>query len=181
MPDKKNIIAGDTKIYGDMEVYGKTIFTKNIENNENIYYSEKVAEFRVKNPLNFELNTIINSVEKFPIDSFVDIAGTTIGRGFTGVMKRWNFKGLRASHGVSKAHRNQGSTGQRTFPGKVFAGKKMAGHYGNERVTTQNLKVIYHDFIANGTVIAVKGSISGHKNGWCYIYKAVKKGVQNEI
>ena len=102
----------------------------------------------------------------------VDIAGISIGKGFAGGMKRHNFKGLEATHGVSISHRSHGSTGNSQDPGKVFKGKKMAGHMGAERVTVQNLSVVRTD--ANEGLIIVRGSVPGHKGGWVEISDAVK-------
>ncbi|PWE27467.1 50S ribosomal protein L3 [Pararhodobacter marinus] len=132
----------------------------------------KLAEFRVS-PEN-----MINVGEEITADhyfegQFVDIAGTSIGKGFAGVMKRHNFGGLRASHGVSISHRSHGSTGQCQDPGKVFKGKKMAGHLGAVRVTTQNLQVVRTD--ADRGLIMVKGAVPGSKGGWVTIKDAVKK------
>jgi large subunit ribosomal protein L3 len=104
---------------------------------------------------------------------FVDIAGTSIGKGFAGAMKRHNFGGLRASHGVSVSHRSHGSTGQCQDPGKVFKGKKMAGHLGAVRTTTQNLQVVRTD--ADRGLILVKGAVPGSKGGWVTVKDAVKK------
>ena len=103
----------------------------------------------------------------------MDVTGTSIGKGFAGGMKRWNFGGLRATHGVSVSHRSHGSTGQRQDPGKVFKGKKMAGHMGDRRVTTQNLKVVRTD-VERG-LIMVEGAVPGAKGGWIQIRDAVKK------
>ena len=104
---------------------------------------------------------------------YVDIAGISIGKGFAGAMKRHNFSGLRASHGVSISHRSHGSTGQCQEPGKVFKGKKMAGHMGAVRVTTQNLKVVKTD--SERGLIMVKGAVPGSKGGWVTIKDAIKK------
>merc|ERR1711969_114029 len=104
---------------------------------------------------------------------FVDVSGTSIGKGFQGAMKRHNFGGLRASHGVSISHRAHGSTGQCQDPGRVFKGKKMAGHMGAARVTTQNLQVVQTD--ADRGLIMVKGAVPGSKGGWVTIKDAVKK------
>ena len=104
---------------------------------------------------------------------FVDVAGTSIGKGFQGAMKRHNFGGLRASHGVSVSHRSHGSTGQCQDPGKVFKGKKMAGHMGAVRTTTQNLQVVRTD--ADRGLIMIKGAVPGSKGGWVTIKDAVKK------
>ena len=132
----------------------------------------KIAEFRVS-PEN-----LIGVGEEITADhyfegQFVDIAGTSIGKGFAGAMKRHNFGGLRASHGVSISHRSHGSTGQCQDPGKVFKGKKMAGHLGAVRVTTQNLQVVRTD--SDRGLIMVKGSVPGSKGGWVTIKDAVKK------
>ncbi|KNX41015.1 50S ribosomal protein L3 [Roseovarius tolerans] len=132
----------------------------------------KVAEFRVA-PEN-----LINVGEEITADhyfegQFVDVSGTSIGKGFAGAMKRHNFGGLRASHGVSISHRSHGSTGQCQDPGKVFKGKKMAGHMGAARVTTQNLQVVRTD--ADRGLIMIKGAVPGSKGGWVTIKDAVKK------
>ncbi|MBN9890464.1 50S ribosomal protein L3 [Salipiger abyssi] len=132
----------------------------------------KIAEFRVA-PEN-----LIGVGEEITADhyfegQFVDVAGTTIGKGFAGAMKRHNFGGLRASHGVSISHRSHGSTGQCQDPGKVFKGKKMAGHMGAVRVTTQNLQVVKTD--ADRGLIMIKGAVPGSKGGWVTIKDAVKK------
>ena len=111
--------------------------------------------------------------DHFAEGQLVDVTGTSIGKGFAGAMKRHNFGGLRASHGVSVSHRSHGSTGQRQDPGKVFKGKKMAGHMGDRRVTTQNLKVVRTD-VARG-LIMVEGAVPGAKGGWIQIRDAVKK------
>ncbi|CFX02294.1 50S ribosomal subunit protein L3 [Candidatus Filomicrobium marinum] len=132
----------------------------------------KMAEFRVSPDNLIEVGAEITA-DHFVPGQFVDITGTSIGKGFQGAMKRWNFGGLRASHGVSITHRSHGSTGQRQDPGKVFKGKKMAGHLGSERVTTQNLVVVRTD-IDRGLVM-VRGAVPGHKGGWVLIRDAVKK------
>ncbi|MGC1429898.1 MAG: 50S ribosomal protein L3 [Albidovulum sp.] len=138
----------------------------------NVAPKRKVAEFRVSP------DNMIGVGEELTADhyfagQFVDIAGTSIGKGFAGAMKRHNFAGLRASHGVSISHRSHGSTGQCQDPGKVFKGKKMAGHMGAARVTTQNLQVIRTD--SDRGLIMVKGSVPGSKGGWVTIKDAVKK------
>ena len=111
--------------------------------------------------------------DHFVEGQLVDVTGTSIGKGFAGAMKRRNFGGLRATHGVSVSHRSHGSTGQRQDPGKVFKGKKMAGHMGDRRVTTQNLKVVRTD-VERG-LIMVEGAVPGAKGGWIKIRDAVKK------
>jgi large subunit ribosomal protein L3 len=110
----------------------------------------------------------------FPEGAYVDVSGTTIGRGFAGVMKRHGFKGLRASHGVSVSHRSHGSTGQRTDPGRVFKGKKMAGHMGSVRRTVQNLEVVSCD-VERGLVFVKGNNIPGFEGGWVSVQDAVKK------
>ena len=132
----------------------------------------EVVEFRVAKENLLEVGAEL-SVTHFLPGQYVDVTGTTKGRGFTGVMKRWNFGGLRASHGVSVSHRSHGSTGQRQDPGKVFKNKKMAGHYGAETVTTQNLKVVAVDEQDN--LILVQGNVPGGNGGWVLVYDAVKR------
>lgn len=147
---------------------------KNLDNNA----SEKVYEFRSEDTV--EIGSQVLPSELFPIGSFVDISGNTIGRGFSGCMKRHNFCGLPASHGVSKAHRKPGSIGKRTLPGKVQKGKKMPGRYGNERVTIQNLKVLISERMdvegREGCLIGVYGAVPGANNSICHLKPAVKKG-----
>ena len=132
----------------------------------------KIAEFRVAAENLVEVGEEIIADHYFA-GQYVDIAGTSIGKGFAGAMKRHNFGGLRASHGVSVSHRSHGSTGQCQDPGKVFKGKKMAGHLGAVRVTTQNLQVVKTD--ADRGLILVKGAVPGSKGGWVTIKDAVKK------
>ena len=132
----------------------------------------KLAEFRVDADAMIEVGEEIIADHYFA-GQYVDVAGTSIGKGFAGAMKRHNFGGLRASHGVSISHRSHGSTGQCQDPGKVFKGKKMAGHMGAARVTTQNLEVVKTD-TARG-LIMVKGAVPGSKGGWVTVKDAVKK------
>ncbi|MBF9028788.1 50S ribosomal protein L3 [Rhodobacterales bacterium HKCCE3408] len=132
----------------------------------------KVAEFRVDPENMINVGEEITANHYFE-GQFVDVSGTSIGKGFAGAMKRHNFGGLRASHGVSISHRSHGSTGQCQDPGRVFKGKKMAGHMGAARVTTQNLQVIRTD--ADRGLIMVKGAVPGSKGGWVTIKDAVKK------
>jgi large subunit ribosomal protein L3 len=131
----------------------------------------KLAEFRVSPENLIEVGAEITA-DHFVPGQFVDITGTSIGKGFQGAMKRWNFGGLRATHGVSITHRSHGSTGQRQDPGKVFKGKKMAGHMGQTRVTTQNLEVVSTD--ADRGLILVRGAVPGSKGSWIYVRDAVK-------
>jgi len=138
----------------------------------NVAPKRKLAEFRVSPDNLIDVGAEISADHYLP-GQFVDIAGTSVGKGFAGVMKRHNFGGLRASHGVSVSHRSHGSTGQCQFPGKVFKGKKMAGHLGAVRVTTQNLQVVRTD--ADRGLIMVRGAVPGSKGGWVTIKDAVKK------
>ncbi|MDP1640509.1 MAG: 50S ribosomal protein L3 [Hyphomicrobium sp.] len=132
----------------------------------------KLVEFRVSADNLIEVGAQITA-DHFVPGQFVDVTGTNQGKGFQGAMKRWNFGGLRATHGVSLSHRSLGSTGQRQDPGKVFKGKKMAGHMGDERVTTQNLVVVKTD-VARGLVM-VRGAVPGSKGGWVLVRDAVLK------
>ncbi|MFN6979589.1 MAG: 50S ribosomal protein L3 [Gemmobacter sp.] len=138
----------------------------------NVAPKRKIAEFRVT-PDNLIAVGAEITADHYLAGQFVDIAGTSIGKGFAGAMKRHNFGGLRASHGVSVSHRSHGSTGQRQDPGKVFKGKKMAGHLGAVRVTTQNLEIVRTD--AERGLIMVKGAVPGNKGGWVTVKDAVKK------
>lgn len=131
-----------------------------------------LKEFRVDESNLLDEGSILN-VEHFQIGQFVDVTGTTIGKGFAGSMKRHNFGGLRASHGVSVSHRSHGSTGNRQDPGKVFKNKKMAGHMGATRVTKLNLKIETID--ATRGLIYISGSVPGSKGGIVYIRDAIKK------
>lgn len=138
----------------------------------NVAPKRKLAEFRVSPENLIDVGEEITADHYFA-GQFVDIAGTSIGKGFAGAMKRHNFGGLRASHGVSISHRSHGSTGQCQDPGKVFKGKKMAGHMGAARITTQNLQVVKTD--SDRGLIMVKGAVPGSKGGWVTIKDAVKK------
>lgn len=133
---------------------------------------KKLAEFRVSKDNIVEIGAEIGA-NHFIAGQFVDVTGTSIGKGFAGAMKRHNFGGLRASHGVSVSHRSHGSVGQCQDPGRIFKGKKMAGHMGVDRVTTQNLQVVAVDLEDN--LILVRGAVPGAKQGWVFIRDAVKK------
>src|SRR5262245_25398972 len=132
----------------------------------------KVAEFRVSPDNLIEVGAEITA-DHFVKGQYVDVTGTSLGKGFAGAMKRWNFGGLRATHGVSVVHRSHGSTGQRQDPGKVFKGKKMAGHLGDERVTTQNLEVVETD--KDKGLILVRGAVPGVRGNWVLVRDAVKR------
>ena len=131
-----------------------------------------LKEFRVDDKNILELGTKL-SVDHFKVNQFVDVSSISIGKGFAGVMKRHNFGGLRASHGVSISHRSHGSTGQNQDPGRVFKGKKMAGRMGNKKVTKQNLKILEVDNSNNFLVI--KGSVPGKKNSVVFLKDSVKR------
>ena len=138
----------------------------------------KIAEFRVAPENLIDVGAEITA-EHYVEGQFVDVSGTSIGKGFAGAMKRHNFGGLRASHGVSISHRSHGSTGQCQGPGKVFKGKKMAGHMGAARVTTQNLQVVKVD--SERGLIMIKGAVPGSKGGWVTVKDAVKKAAVDGI
>lgn len=137
----------------------------------------KVVEFRVSPDNLIEVGAEITA-DHFVPGQFVDVTGTSQGKGFQGAMKRWNFGGLRATHGVSVSHRSHGSTGQRQDPGKVFKGKKMAGHMGSERITTQNLVVASVD-VERGLVM-VRGAVPGSKGTWVMVRDAVKRKLPDD-
>ena len=130
-----------------------------------------LKEYRVDNSDSFKEGNEIG-LEIFKDKKFLDVKSTTIGKGFAGVMKRWNFSGLRASHGVSVSHRSHGSTGQRQDPGKVFKGKKMAGHMGDKLRTVLNLEIIKSDIDNN--LLYLRGSIPGSKNTTVYVRESIK-------
>ena len=130
-----------------------------------------IKEFRVDNENLLDIGSVLN-VSHFKTNQFVDVTSTSIGKGFAGAMKRHNFGGLRATHGVSVSHRSHGSTGQRQDPGKVFKGKKMAGHMGDRSRTMQNLEIIKADL--ENELLYLKGSIPGSKNSEILVKKSVK-------
>ncbi|MEL6573981.1 MAG: 50S ribosomal protein L3 [Pseudomonadota bacterium] len=138
----------------------------------------KLAEFRVAPENMIEVGETITANHYFE-GQYVDVSGTSVGKGFAGAMKRHNFGGLRATHGVSISHRSHGSTGQCQDPGKVFKGKKMAGHMGAAKVTTQNLQVVRTD--ASRGLIMVKGAVPGSKGGWVTLKDAVKKPTPENV
>jgi len=132
----------------------------------------KLAEFRVDEKNLLEVGDFIQA-DHFVAGQKVDVSGVTIGRGFTGAMKRWNFRGLEASHGVSISHRSLGGTGGRQDPGKTFKNKKMHGHYGVDNVTTQNVEIAKVD-VERG-LIMIRGAVPGHKGGWVMVRDAVER------
>jgi large subunit ribosomal protein L3 len=144
----------------------------------NVEPKRKVCEFRVAEENLIPVGEEIIASHYFE-GQFVDVSGTSIGKGFAGAMKRHNFGGLRATHGVSVSHRSHGSTGQCQDPGKVFKGKKMAGHMGSAKVTTQNLVVVKTD--ADRGIIMVKGAVPGSKGNWVTVKDAVKKPIPENV
>jgi len=138
---------------------------------------KKLCEFRVSKDNLLEVGAELSAAH-FIDGQYVDVIGTTIGKGFAGAMKRWNFGGLRATHGVSVSHRSHGSTGNRQDPGRTFPGKKMAGHLGVERVTTQNLKIVQTD--ADQGLIYVQGAVPGHEGAYVMVKDAVKRALPKD-
>ncbi len=144
----------------------------------NVEPKRKIAEFRVSSDNLIDVGSEMTA-DHFVAGQHVDVTGTSQGKGFQGAMKRWNFGGLRASHGVSISHRSHGSTGNSQDPGKVFKGKKMAGHMGAERITTQNLEVVRTD-VDRGLVM-IKGAVPGNKGGWVLVRDAVKRPLPDGV
>ena len=138
----------------------------------NIKPKKILKEFRVDNNNILDVGTKLNA-DHFKVDQFIDASSFSVGKGFAGVMKRHNFGGLRASHGVSISHRSHGSTGQNQDPGRVFKGKKMAGRMGHTKVTKQNLKIIEIDNVNN--LLIVKGSVPGKKNSTIFLKDSIKR------
>jgi len=152
----KKLKKPQQKIFADLKINPKKI----------------IKEFRVDQDNILDIGSTLD-VSHFKTDQFVDVTSVSIGKGFAGAMKRHNFGGLRASHGVSISHRSHGSTGQNQDPGKVFKGKKMAGHMGATKVTVQNLKVVEVD--TENSLLIIKGSVPGKKNSTIIIKDSVKK------
>ena len=138
----------------------------------------KLAEFRVSADALLDVGAELGA-DHFIAGQFVDVTGTTIGKGFAGSMKRWNFGGLRATHGVSVSHRSHGSTGNRQDPGRTFPNKKMAGHLGVERVTTLNLKVVATD--SDKGLIMIRGAVPGHEGSYVLVRDAVKRKLPKDV
>src|ERR1700756_1900777 len=137
-----------------------------------------VAEFKVSEDNLIDVGAELTA-DHFVAGQKVDITGVTQGKGFAGAMKRWNFAGLRATHGVSVSHRSHGSTGNRQDPGRTFPGKKMAGHLGDERITTQNLKIVSVD--AERGLIMIKGSVPGANGGYVLVRDAKKRPAPKDL
>ena len=172
------IIDQDKRGYKAIQVGFGKIKNSKLTKSMRGYYAKKnteakkiLKEFRVNDIENYKEGNEFG-LEIFKDIKFVDVKSKTIGKGFAGVMKRYNFRGLRATHGVSVSHRSHGSTGQRQDPGKVFKGKKMAGHMGNKLRTIQNIEIIKTD--SENNLLYLKGSIPGSKNTKVLIKKAVK-------
>lgn len=138
---------------------------------------KRLVEFRVSDDAVLQIGAELAATH-YVAGQFVDVAGISIGKGFAGAMRRWNFAGLEASHGVSISHRSHGSTGGRQDPGRTFKNKKMAGHWGVDRVTTQNLKVVATD--ADKGLIMISGAVPGPEGGWVEITDAVKRKLPKE-
>ena len=158
--------------FGKVKASKLTKAMKGLYAKKNTEAKKKLKEFRVKDTELYKEGNEFG-LEIFNEVKFVDTTSKTIGKGFAGAMKRHNFGGLRATHGVSVSHRSHGSTGQRQDPGKVFKGKKMAGHMGATQVTIQNLKIVEVD--EENSLLILKGSVPGKKNSIIFIKDAVKK------
>ncbi len=158
--DISNINKPQRKIFSSIKIKPKKI----------------LKEFKVDTDNILEVGTKLN-VDHFKVNQFIDASSISIGKGFAGVMKRHNFGGLRASHGVSISHRSHGSTGQNQDPGRVFKGKKMAGRMGNSKVTKQNLKII--DIDSANNLLVVKGSVPGKKNSVIFLKDSIKRSKWN--
>ncbi|MBL8702612.1 MAG: 50S ribosomal protein L3 [Alphaproteobacteria bacterium] len=137
----------------------------------------RLVEFRVSDDAVLDVGAELAATHFVP-GQFVDVAGISIGKGFAGAMRRWNFRGLEASHGVSISHRSHGSTGGRQDPGRTFKNKKMAGHWGVDRVTVQNLKIVATD--ADKGLLMVSGAVPGPEGGWVQVTDAVKRKLPKE-
>jgi len=182
--DKVQVISTRTTIkdgYSAVQLGAGSAKVKNVSKAQRGHFTaakvepkQKLAEFRVSEENLIDVGEELTA-DHYLAGQYVDIAGVSIGKGFAGAMKRHNFSGLRASHGVSISHRSHGSTGQCQEPGKVFKGKKMAGHMGVVRVTTQNLKIVRTD--SDRGLIMVKGAVPGSKGGWVTIKDATKKPI----
>ncbi len=186
--DKCQVVGVRTKEkhgYTSVQLGAGAAKVKNVTKPMRGYYAQakvepkrRLAEFRVS-----EANLLDVGAELAPshfVDGqYVDVAGTSIGKGFAGAMKRHNFSGLRATHGVSISHRSHGSTGQCQDPGRVFKGKKMAGHLGNKRVTVQNLEIVSTN--DERSLILVKGGLPGPKGGYVFVADAVKRALPDGV
>ena len=187
--DNLKVVAHKTKArdgYSAVQLSSGVAKVKNVSKPLRGHYAKakvepgrKLVEFRIDDEANLPAIGAEIVASHYLPGQFVDVIGTTIGKGFAGVMKRWNFAGLEASHGVSISHRSHGSTGQRQDPGKVFKGKKMAGHLGSERVTTANLQIVSTD--EERGFIFVKGAIPGTEDSYVLIKDAVKRAAPANV
>ena len=175
----------ETDGYNAIQLGSGVAKVKNVSKAERGHYAKAkvapkkhTAEFRVSADALLDVGVELDAGH-FVAGQYVDVTGTSIGKGFAGAMKRHNFGGLRATHGVSVSHRSHGSTGNSQDPGKVFKGKKMAGHMGDRRVTTQNLEIVATD--GDNGLILVKGAIPGSKGGLVYISDAVKRALPEGV
>ena len=173
-----DVISKEKRGYNAIKVGFFKIKNSKLKKQMKGYFTKKntepkkiLKEFRIENVDQYKEGNELG-LEIFKDKKFLDVRSKTIGKGFAGVMKRWNFGGLRASHGVSVSHRSHGSTGQRQDPGKVFKGKKMAGHMGDKSRTMLNLEVIKSDM--ENSLIYIKGSIPGAKNSTVLLRESVK-------
>ena len=173
-----DVISKEKRGYNAIKVGFFKIKNSKLKKQMKGYFTKKntepkkiLKEFRIENIDQFKEGNELG-LEIFKDKKFLDVRSKTIGKGFAGVMKRWNFGGLRASHGVSVSHRSHGSTGQRQDPGKVFKGKKMAGHMGDKSRTMLNLEIIKSDIENN--LLFIKGSIPGAKNSTVFLRESVK-------
>src|SRR3954466_12336272 len=170
--------------YTALQLGAGTVKTKNITKADRGQFAvakvepkRQITEFRVDPENLIEVGAQMQA-DHFAEGQLVDVTGTSIGKGFAGGMKRWNFGGLRATHGVSVSHRSIGSTGGRQDPGKTFKNKKMPGHMGDARITTQNLRVVQTD-VERG-LIMIEGAVPGSKGGWIAVRDAVKKALPKD-
>ena len=170
--------TNDKDGYTALQLGAGTVKVKNLTKPERGHFAKaevepkrKLVEFRVAEDALVDVGAVI-SADHFVAGQYVDVTGVTVGKGFAGAMKRWNFGGLRATHGVSVSHRSHGSTGNRQDPGKVFKNKKMAGHMGASQITQQNLEIVSTD-VERG-LLFVKGSVPGHKGAWLQVKDAAK-------
>lgn len=171
--------------YTALQLGSGTVKVKNVGKAQRGHFAKakvepkaKLVEFRVSKDALVDVGAELTAAHFVP-GQFVDVTGTSIGRGFAGSMKRHNFSGLEASHGVSISHRSHGSTGNRQDPGKVFKNKKMAGHMGDIRVTTQNLKVVVAD--ADQGLLVVHGNVPGAEGSWVLVRDAAKRPLPKDV
>ena len=178
--------TADTDGYFDVQLGAGEAKAKNVNKPQREHFAKaevglksRVAEFRVEGEDGLVPVGSLISAEHFIAGQKVDITGHTQGKGFAGAMKRWGFGGLRATHGVSISHRSHGSTGNRQDPGRVFKGKKMAGHMGDRQRTQMNLEVVRTD--AERGLLFIKGSVPGSKNGWLLVRDAIKLPMPSDV